>query len=135
MARRRFEKPAEEAEINITPMLDMVFILLIFFIVTTSFVHETGLHVSRPSTSTQKVVKESKVVLIEIASDGTIQIDGQTIDPSALRAEVQKDLAANPTAQVVVAASPGSHAGSLVNAIDQAKQAGATKVSIATTAS
>ena len=135
MARRRFERPVEEAEINITPMLDMVFIMLIFFIVTTSFVHESGLTVTRPTSSQQKVVKQSKIVLVQINDDGSIVMDGRTIDLNAVRPEVEKDLAANPEAQVVVAAGPGSQAGTLVAVIDQARQAGAKKVSIATTES
>lgn len=136
MARRRLEKrPVEEAEINITPMLDMVFILLIFFIVTSSFAKVAGLHVSRPSQSKQQVVKKSKIVLIQIRSDGTIVMDGQEMSINTVRAEVEKDLATHPAAQVVVAASPGSHAGILVSAIDAARQAGALKVSIATTQS
>ena len=134
MARRRLERRAvEEAEVNITPMLDMVFILLIFFIVTSSFAHVAGLHVSQPSQSKQKVVKQSKIVLIQIKGDGSIVMDGRELTLASVRAEVEKDLAAHPTAQVVVAASPGAHAGILVSAIDQARQAGAVKVSIATT--
>lgn len=138
--RRRFEKKPEEAEINITPMLDMVFIMLIFFIVSTSFVHEAGIDVTRPSQGSQnKVVKESKIVLIQIKSDGTIAVSygGNTrmVELSAVRPEVEKDLATNPDAQVVVAVSPGSRAGLMVEAIDRAKQAGARKVSLASTAS
>jgi len=139
--RRRFERQDEEAEINITPMLDMVFILLIFFIVTTSFVHVSGLNVARPSNNQQqKVVKQSKIVLIQIKADGSIAISfggsqRSNVDIDAVRPEVEKDLAGSPSAQVVVAASPGSKAGTLVRVIDQAKQAGAQKVSIASTQS
>ncbi len=135
MARRRYGGAADEAEINITPMLDMVFILLIFFIVTSSFANVTGLHVSRPTRSQQKVVKESKVVLIQINRDNTITMDGRQLQLFSVRAEVAKDLATQPGAQVVVAASPGSDAGILVQAIDQARQGGAENVSIATTES
>lgn len=136
MARRkRLERPPEQAEINITPMLDMVFILLIFFIVTTSFIHVSGLHVARPSSSQTKTVKQSKIVLIQIKSDGSIEMDNRTIGMNAVRANVEKDLASNPAANVVVAASPGSKAGTLVDVIDQARQAGAKKVSLATTQS
>ncbi len=137
--RRRLQRDVEEAEINITPMLDMVFILLIFFIVTTSFVHEAGINVARPSTNQQqRVVKESKIVFIQLKNDGTINInfsgsERTNVNLTAVRAEVEKDLAGDPSAQVVVAASPGSKAGTLVRVIDQAKQAGAKKVSIATT--
>lgn len=137
--RRRLQREAEEAEINITPMLDMVFILLIFFIVTTSFVRPAGINVARPSTNQQQqVVKESKIVFIELKGDGTININfagtqRTNVELGAVRAEVEKDLAGDPSAQVVVGANPGSKAGTLVHVIDQAKQAGAKKVSIATT--
>ncbi len=136
--RRRFEKKAEEAEINITPMLDMVFIMLIFFIVSTSFVHVAGINVSRPSSSKQhKIVKQSKIVLIQIQNDGTIKVSfrgvSRTVQLSAVRPEVEKDLAGNPDAQVVVAVSPGADAGLMVQAIDRAKQAGAKQVSLAST--
>ncbi|MGH8272651.1 MAG: ExbD/TolR family protein [Gammaproteobacteria bacterium] len=134
MARRRSRGgEADEAEVNITPMLDMVFILLIFFIVTSSFANVTGLHVSRPTRSHQKVVKQSKIVLIQINRDNSITMDNRQLPLYSVRAEVEKDLATQPGAQVVVAASPASDAGILVQAIDQARQAGAKKVSIATT--
>lgn len=137
MARRKFDRPVEEAEINITPMLDMVFILLIFFIVTTSFVHVSGLGVSQPSQSQRKVVKESAIVLIQLNSDGSIEVDfkgsKRHVNLQEARSEIEKDLAASPNAQVVVAASPGSEAGTLVEVIDQARRAGAKKVSLATT--
>lgn len=138
--RRRFEKKVEEAEINITPMLDMVFIMLIFFIVSTSFVHVAGINVERPSSGAQhKVVKESKIVLIQIADNGTIQVNfegnSRTVELSAVRPEVEKDLAGHPDAQVVVAVSPGADAGLMVQAIDRAKQAGAKQVSLASTQS
>lgn len=137
MARRKFERPVDEAEINITPMLDMVFILLIFFIVTTSFVHVSGLGVSQPSQSHEQVVKKSEIVLIQIKSDGSLEVDykdsQRKVDLAQVRPEIEKDLAGSPNAQVVVAASPGSQAGTLVEVIDQARQAGAKQVSLATT--
>ena len=138
--RRRFEKKVEEAEINITPMLDMVFIMLIFFIVSTSFVHVAGITVNRPSSGHQhKVVKASKIVLIQIKDDGTIAVSfggaSRTVDLDSVRPEVEKDLAGNPSARVVVAVSPGADAGLMVQAIDRAKQAGAKQVSLASTQS
>jgi len=138
--RRRFEKKAEEAEIDITPMLDMVFIMLIFFIVSTSFVHVSGINVNRPSSGKQhKIVKQSKIVLIQIQNDGSIKVSfgggNRTVQLSGVRPEVEKDLASNPDAQVVVAVSPGADAGLMVEAIDRAKQAGAKQVSLASTES
>jgi biopolymer transport protein ExbD len=133
MARRHFRREEDEAEIDITPMLDMVFILLIFFIVTSSFANVAGVHVSRPSKSNQQVVKQSKVVLIQISASGSVSVNGTQMSLATVKAEVSKDLAANPDSQVVVAASPHADAGNLVEVIDRARQAGAKKVSIATT--
>ena len=63
---RRKNRPIDEAEINITPMLDIVFIMLIFFIVTTSFVKEKGLEVSRPSNSPPKEIKKNKGPILSL---------------------------------------------------------------------
>src|SRR5699024_5797635 len=92
-----------------------------------------GVHVSRPSKSRQQVVKESKVVLIQISASGKVSVNGDQMSLLSVKAEVAKDLAANPDSQVVVAASPDADAGKLVEVIDRARQAGATKVSIAST--
>jgi biopolymer transport protein ExbD len=134
MARRhRHGGEEEEAEINMTPMLDMVFILLIFFIVTTSFVHPTGISVSRPSNAPTQTKKQNKVILIQIGNNGSITMDGRTVDPSAVEANVEREMATKPNATVVVVSGKQSHAGNLVTVIDQARRAGAKKVSIAST--
>jgi biopolymer transport protein ExbD len=116
-----------------TPMLDMVFILLIFFIVTTSFVHPTGISVSRPSNAPTQTKKQNKSILIEIKNNGSIVMDGRTIDPSSVEANVERDMATKPNATVVVVSGDQSHAGNMVTVIDQARRAGAKNVSIATT--
>ena len=133
--RRKHGHLEEEAEINMTPMLDIVFIMLIFFIVTTSFVKESGLDVSRPSNAPAKTEKATKVILIQIGQGGSITMDNRDIDVRAVRSNVEKDLAGKPDATVVIVASKGSNAGTLVTVIDQARSAGAKKVSIATSAS
>ncbi|NND58954.1 MAG: biopolymer transporter ExbD [Gammaproteobacteria bacterium] len=129
--RRNIRHDEESAEINITPMLDIVFIMLIFFIVTTSFVKEIAVDVSRPSNKPQEEKKISEVIAVRISDTGDIIIGGRIIDIRAVRASIEGQLAAKPEASVVVIANRASDAGLLVRVIDQARVAGAGKVSLA----
>ncbi|CAN5235040.1 biopolymer transporter ExbD [soil metagenome] len=129
--RRKVHRVADEAEINITPMLDIVFIMLIFFIVTTSFVKEIGIDVNRPSNAPTEVKEESQVVAIRITADGQIVVQERAVDIRAVQANVQSALATQPDASVVVIASREADAGLLVRVIDQARLAGAQQVSLA----
>ncbi len=129
--RRKHHSHDEEAQINITPMLDIVFIMLIFFIVTTSFVKEIGLDVSRPSNAPPKEVKQSAVIAIRIAASGAIEVNNRRVDIRAVQANVQSALAAKPESSVVVVSDRLADAGLLVQVIDQARQAGAENVSLA----
>ncbi|MEO0576759.1 MAG: biopolymer transporter ExbD [Pseudomonadota bacterium] len=121
----------EDAEINITPMLDVVFILLIFFIVTTSFVKEDAINLSRPSNEPPKDVEISEVIAIQIDELGTIRIKDRTVDIQAIRANVESALALKPDTSVVVAAKREADTGILVRVVDQARRAGAKRVSLA----
>lgn len=114
-----------------TPMLDIVFIMLIFFIVTTSFVKELGIDMNRPTNTPPETKQESEVVLIEIMDTGTIRMEGRTVDLRAVQANVERARAEKPDATVIVAADGDSNAGVLVQVVDQARLAGATNVSIA----
>ncbi|MEL6446913.1 MAG: biopolymer transporter ExbD [Pseudomonadota bacterium] len=129
--KRRIHSNEEEAEINITPMLDVVFILLIFFIVTTSFVKEFGVDLSRPSNEPPKDVEVSEVIAIKIDRTGTITIKNRETDIRAVRANIESALALKPDASVVVAADREADAGILVRVVDQARVAGAQRVSLA----
>lgn len=126
---RRHRRPREETDINITPMLDVVFIMLIFFIVTTSFVKETGIEVNRPSAATAEK-KERGNILIGIRETGEIFMNKQQIDIRAVRANVERSLAENPEGQVVIVADKGSKTGVFIEVMDQARLAGAV-VSVA----
>ncbi|WP_154222411.1 ExbD/TolR family protein [Marinicella rhabdoformis] len=128
MKKRHFQE--DEAEINITPMLDVVFIMLIFFIVTTSFVKETGVDISRPSNSNAKQVKKGNI-LVAIKDDGAIWINKQEVDLRAVRSRVEKMHAENPEASAVIIADRGSRTGDLVQVMDQIKSAGVESISIA----
>ncbi len=128
MRKRHFHE--DEAEINITPMLDVVFIMLIFFIVTTSFVKETGVDISRPSHSQAQQVKKGNI-LVAIKEDGDIWINKQSVELRAVRARVEKMHAENPEASAVIIADKGSRTGDLVAVMDQIKSAGVESISIA----
>ena len=127
---RRRHHTADEAEINITPMLDIVFIMLIFFIVTTSFVKEFGVDMSRPSNEPPKTEKLSDVVFVKIDDSGRIFVKNRLTDIRAVRANIESGLALMPDASVVIAASRNSDAGLLVRVVDQARVAGAGQVSL-----
>ncbi len=128
--RRRVDLDEEEAGINITPMLDIVFIMLIFFIVTTSFVKETGIEVNRPNAQTA-VRNERGNILIAITESGDIWMDKRKIDVRAVRANVERMLAERPEGAVIVQADKFSKAGVMVTVMDQVRLAGVENVSIA----
>ena len=120
----------EEAEINLTPMLDVVFIMLIFFIVTASFVKESGLDVNRPDAPTA-VKKESANILVAIGASNEIWIRGRRIDPRAVRANIERMHAENPEGAVIIQADKKAFTETLVLVMDSARQAGVFNVSIA----
>ena len=130
MRRRHFHE--DEAEINITPMLDVVFIMLIFFIVTTSFVKETGVSINRPSAQTAQKVKKGNI-LIAIKDTGKIWINKREVDIRAVRAVVEKMHAESPEGSAIIIADRGSRTGDLVTVMDQIKAAKVEKISIAAT--
>lgn len=118
------------ADINMTPLIDMAFILLIFFIVTTSFVKETGVDVNRPSAKTA-VKKELANIMIAITENGEIKMDRRTIDRRAVRANVERMHAENPEGAVIILADKEAKTGLLIEVMDQARLAGVSNVSIA----
>ena len=116
-------------ELNIAPLIDMVFILLIFFLVTTSFVRETGVDINRPTAATA-VSKEKANILIGITEDDRIFMDRREIDIRAVRANVERALAENPDGVVIVVADRESRTGIAVNVMDECKLAGAENVAL-----
>ena len=120
----------DEQEINITPMLDVVFIMLIFFIVTASFVKESGIDVNKPDAATA-VAKEKANILIAIDSNGEIWIDRRIVDPRAVRANIERLHAENPQGTVVIQADDDARTGVLVQVMDAARLAGVYDVAIA----
>ena len=129
--RRRFKKKSDESEINITPMLDIVFIMLIFFIVTTSFVKEISIDVNRPTKSPIKEQKKSEVISVRISAEGDVFVQDRLVNLDAVRANIETNLALKPQASVVVVSDRDADAGFLVKVIDQSRLAGASNVSLA----
>lgn len=130
---RKRNRPEDEAEINITPMLDVVFIMLIFFIVTTSFVREKGLDVSRPQQSERQQQEENVgQILVEIDELSQISINKRAVEAGAVRANLEGEHAQQPKAPLIVAAHPDSDTNALVTVLDAAEVVGIDAVSVAT---
>jgi len=131
---RRKSRTNDEAEINITPMLDIVFIMLIFFIVTTSFVKEKGLEVSRPSNSPPKEIKKNKgPIVVKIDANGNIMLQGRMLEHKAVEANLEREKAEKPDSPLIIAAHPDAETEALVTILDAAEAVGVESVSVATT--
>jgi len=128
--RRKRNRPEGEVEINLTPMLDLVFIMLIFFIVTSSFVKEAGIDVKRPAAATAQR-KEQGAIMIAVSETGQIWINKRNVDVRAVRANIERLHAENPKAGVVIQADRKSMTGLVVQVMDAARLAGVGNVSIA----
>jgi len=129
MARRHIDNDADGNDIDITPMLDIVFIMLIFFIVTTSFVKESGVTVNRPTAQTAEEKKGSNI-LVAIRANGEIWIDRRAIDVRAVRPNIERMKAENPEGAVIIQADEFSPTGLLVKVMDQIRLAGIQDISI-----
>ena len=131
--RRRANRSSSEqsADIDMTPMLDIVFIMLIFFIVTTSFVKESGIDVNRPSAKTG-VTKAQGNIIVGIKANGDVWIDKRLVDFRAVRANVSRLHMENPLGSVIIAADKETRTQALVQVIDQIRLAGIMNPAIAT---
>ena len=133
MKRRRYLE--DESEINITPMLDIVFIMLIFFIVTTSFVKESGLEVSRPSsTPPPETELDDSPIVVRIDSVSQIRVDGRILEQRSVQANLEREKAVKPDSPLIVAAHPEADTEALITVLDAAKAVGIGSVSVATSA-
>ena len=121
----------EESAIDMTPMLDVVFIMLIFFIVTASFVKEAGIDVNRPDAATA-VQKDRANILIAISENNEIWIDKRQVDVRAVQANIERLYAENPQGSVVIQADEESNTRVLIKVMDAARSAGVYDVSVAT---
>ena len=120
----------EENEINLTPMLGVVFIMLIFFIVTASFIKEAGIDVDRPDAPTAES-QDDAAILIAISANDEIWIDRRQTEPNAVRGMIERLHAENPKGSIVIQADEESTNEMLVIVMEAAKQAGVSNVAIA----
>ncbi len=130
---RKLVKEVEEegADIDLTPMLDVVFIMLIFFIVVASFIKEAGIEVNRPDNN-QSDPSDATSILVQIRSDDQIWMENRRVDARAVRANIQRLLAADPEAPVSIKVDKGATANTVVDVADAAREAGAGTVNWAT---
>jgi biopolymer transport protein ExbD len=133
MALGKRRKEEEESNIDMTPMLDVVFIMLIFFNVTASFVNESGLDVNRPPTSDEPPPDtENTNIVFRVSESNELTLEGRRIDVRAVRANVERMHAEKPEAKVIVSAHPKSKTELFVLISDQAREAGVYDVSLST---
>lgn len=128
---RKFSKGDDEAEINMTPMLDIVFIMLIFFIVTASFARETGLDLNKPPASTAPPPPpdpENKPIAFVIDNSNRISFDFRPIELGSIRSIIEREHAARPHVPVIIQAGPDAHTGIVVRIHDMAMNAKVTNI-------
>ena len=120
----------EEAEINLTPMLDVVFIMLIFFIVTAVFVKEPGAEVTRPEAATA-FTPEAGSIFVAVTANNEIWIDGRNVPPEGVRAAIERLATENPEGGVVIQADQEAFNEFVINVMDAAKAAGVSEITLA----
>lgn len=132
MKRESLVKDDEQlGEIDLTPMLDVVFIMLIFFIVTATFIKEPGVEVTRPDAVSSEAVKNQRI-LVAIDNNGKVWINREMLEEHQVRAAIEKLHVENPKGAVVIQADKHSKAEKVALVIDAAKQAGVSSISLAT---
>lgn len=124
-------KQQEEAQIDMTSMLDIVFIMLIFFIVTSSFVRESGVEVNRPQASNSTSQKEANI-FIAVTADNEIYIDKRVVDKERVQPTLEHLVIEQPNASLVIQADEFAFNGTVVAVMDSAKSAGISNIALAT---
>ena len=133
MALGKRRKGEDDSQIDLTPMLDVVFIMLIFFIVTASFVNETGLKVDRPPTTDQPPPDSANTnIVFRVSESNEIILEGRRIDIRSVRANVERLHAEKPEAKVVINSHPKAKTEVFVMISDQAREAGVYNISLST---
>jgi biopolymer transport protein ExbD len=126
------ERKQRKAELNLMPLIDMVFILLIFFLVTTSFVKESGVEVKRPIASTAEK-QEKTTMIIAVTEEGMIFIEEKLIDIRSVRSTMERFKVENPKGNVVITADRNSLFGVSIEVLDEVRAAGISNVVVAAT--
>lgn len=127
---RKVRDGGEEATLDMTPMLDIVFIMLIFFIVTTVFVKEAGIDVVKPEAD-QAVLKKNANIFVAITEDGDVWLDKRQVDVDTVRTNIERLLAEQPSDVVFVQADENAEHGLVIKVMDQIKAAGIDRIAIA----
>ena len=125
---------SDSSDIDLTPMLDVVFIMLIFFVVTASFVKESGLDINRPpiTENQEEQQQENKNMVFQITENNEVFLAGRHIDVRSVRANVERAHAENPQAKVIIEAHPKAKTNTFVLISDQAREAGITDIALTT---
>jgi biopolymer transport protein ExbD len=121
---------SEMVELNMAPLIDMIFILLIFFLVTTSFVKESGVEVERPIAEST-IAKAQTNLIIAVTQDGRVFAEKNVIDIRSVRSYMERFVAESPQGTVVIAADQGSMTGLVIQVLDACRAAGIKNVSVA----
>ncbi|WP_137167695.1 ExbD/TolR family protein [Salinimonas lutimaris] len=127
---RKVRTEEEDAQIDMTPMLDVVFIMLIFFIVTTVFVKEAGIEVNKPDAN-QATLHKNANIFVAITDDGSVWLDKREVAVESVRANIERLLTEQPTDYVIIQADVKAKHGVVVKVMDQIKAAGVDRISVA----
>ena len=119
----------EESEINLTPMLDVVFIMLIFFIVTATFIKEAGIDINRPEAELARP-QEKASVLIAVSANNEIWIDRKKTQPQGVRTAIERLMAENPEGEVVIQADREAYAEAVLTVMEAARLAGVQNIAL-----
>ncbi len=130
MSARRHQPERDDTELDMTPMLDIVFIMLIFFIVTASFVKESGVKVNTPQAASASQ-QDNANIFIAITPEGEVWIDKRPVDPRSVRAIIARLHADNPEGAVIIQSDTEATTGLLVDVMDQVRLAGVEGIAIA----
>lgn len=125
------KRQSETPELNMAPLIDMVFILLIFFLVTTSFVKEAGVEVKRPIAATSEPEEKTNMI-VAVTKEGIVYMEGQPIDIRSVRSHMERFRHENPMGNVVITADKDSLFGISIEVLDQVRAAGIANVVVAT---
>ena len=121
---------SETSEVDMTPMLDIVFIMLIFFIVTTTFVKASGIEISRPSNDDKIEINDQRSISIKAISNEELQFNGRAVLVESIRANVESEKSKNPKIAVSVQVNDSVQTGVLVKIVDQVRLAGIKQVTV-----
>lgn len=125
--KKRKNKSSAEADVDMTPMLDIVFIMLIFFIVTSTFIHEIGVDITEHKTDeNNKNKKKSKAIIVQICEDKSIYVNKRSVDIRSVRANIERTLSEDSQAAVIIESEEKAPTGALVMVMDQARAAKAS---------